>query len=160
MACKNTGVPKSNPYSSHHSTLTLLLLQEAEGSMYMCINKATPFLPSFLSFFLSSFFLKKYFKSQCMKIQGTNHWGCYGNDRGQECPLKGTNCGGCASFLSKCLIRVPRLGLHLFHLPQSNLIEWCPRYGMLLSGQEGKLILSITAFAFLRVWRCARCSSN
>lgn len=42
---------------------------------------------------------------------------------GQECPSKGPNSGGFASLPSKYLIRVPRLGLHLSYLPQSNLIE-------------------------------------
>lgn len=62
-----------------------------------------------------------------------------------------TNSGGGGHlFLPKCLIRVPRLGLHLLCIPQSNLIERRPRHGTLLFRQEGKLILPIVTFAFLR----------
>lgn len=58
--------------------------------------------------------------------------------------------GGSHFFPPKCLIKVCRLHFHLLHLLQFNLIERRSRHGMLLFGQEGKLILSIMSFAFLR----------
>lgn len=66
-----------------------------------------------------------------------------------------TNSEGGNFFSPKCLIRVPRLGFQPLHIPQSNLIEQRPRHGTLLFRQEGKLILSIMTFAFLRALRYA-----
>lgn len=74
---------------------------------------------------------------------------------GGECSSVGDQLGGGHFFSPKCLIRVPRLGFQPLHIPQSNLIEQRPRHGTLLFRQEGKLILSIMTFAFLRALQYA-----